>query len=123
NVGKGKDIEKPVVFQGGVAANRGLRKSFAKLLGFEVEVPRYYAVMGAVGAALLAAEEGGDGKSSFRGSEFILDGEFQNRSWQCQGCPNQCEVVSIKREKETLAYWGDRCRRWEQSLKHSTLPQ
>ncbi|MGE5396119.1 MAG: acyl-CoA dehydratase activase, partial [Chitinophagales bacterium] len=39
NVGKGKDIEKPVVFQGGVAANRGLRKSFAKLLGFEVEVP------------------------------------------------------------------------------------
>jgi len=55
-VAKGMDIKKPVIFQGGVAANIGIRKSFSKHLGHEIIIPRYYNVMGAAGAALLASE-------------------------------------------------------------------
>jgi len=32
NVGKGKDIEEPIVFQGGVAANKGIKAEFEKAL-------------------------------------------------------------------------------------------
>jgi len=117
NVGKGKDIQEPVVFQGGVAANVGLKKAFENLLQKPIIVPANHGVMGAVGAAILAAEQcGNHGSSSFKGREYVLGGDFVTRSFECKGCPNLCEVVTIQREKEVLAYWGDRCRRWETSL-------
>ena len=43
NVGKGKEILPPVVFQGGVAANIGIKKAFEEELGTEVIVPEHYA--------------------------------------------------------------------------------
>jgi predicted CoA-substrate-specific enzyme activase len=52
NVGKGKEIAPPIVFQGGVAANQGMRAAFEKSLQAVIVVPRYYNVMGAYGAAL-----------------------------------------------------------------------
>jgi predicted CoA-substrate-specific enzyme activase len=118
NVGKGKRIEEPVVFQGGVAANIGLRTAFEKILHMNINVPEYYDVMGAIGSAILAREHIEQQKRStvFRGEEFILNGEFKSQSFECQGCPNMCEIVCIKRNDEILAYWGDRCKKWEASL-------
>ncbi len=120
NVGKGKKIEAPVMFQGGVAANAGLKKAFEKILQMEVKIPPYYDVMGAVGAAILAREyiEQYQRASAFKGDTFIMDGQFNSSSFECKGCPNMCEVVCIKRDKEVLAYWGDRCKMWETSLGH-----
>ena len=57
NVGKGKDIRPPIMFQGGVAANAGMRESFEKYLEQEIIIPEHYDVMGAIGAAILAKEE------------------------------------------------------------------
>lgn len=121
NVGKGKKIEEPIVFQGGVAANIGLRKAFEKVLNMKVKVPEHYDVMGAIGAAILAREyiERNQGPSCFNGKNFVCDGDFKSRSFECTGCPNLCEVVCIKRNDEILAYWGDRCKKWESSLKES----
>lgn len=118
NVGKGKKIESPVVFQGGVAANAGLKKAFEKVLNLSVNIPEYHDVMGAIGAAILAAEklECTGGNTVFKGSNFIMEGDFQTASFECQGCPNLCEVVAIKRNNAVLAYWGDRCKKWETSL-------
>lgn len=118
NLGKGKSLQEPIAFQGGVAANDGLRQAFEKLLRLKVTIPPYYNVMGAIGAALLAIETSrmNGGKTIFRGFDFVLGGHFENHSQMCEGCPNQCEVVSIERDNEVLAYWGDRCRRWENSL-------
>ncbi len=118
NVGKGKKIEEPIVFQGGVAANTGLKKAFEKILNMKLNVPYYYNVMGAIGAAMLAKEymEKNNYPSGFKGDSFILEGQFKTRSFECKGCPNLCEVVCIKRDNEVLAYWGDRCRKWETSL-------
>jgi len=113
NVGHGKPILPPIAFQGGVAANPGIRHAFEKELGTPVIVPEHFAVMGALGMALLAKENAARGrKTSFRGfgaSEL----EFSTRSFECKGCPNHCEIVEIRQDKVVLARWGDRCRKWQ----------
>lgn len=118
NVAKGKKIEDPVVFQGGVAANIGLKEAFTRVLEREIHVPQHYEVMGAIGAAILAREkvQAGRQRSRYRGQDFIITGQFRSSSHECKGCPNVCEVVAIKRDQQVLAYWGDRCKKWENSL-------
>jgi predicted CoA-substrate-specific enzyme activase len=59
-IGKGKSFRKPIAFQGGVAANAGMRRAFTEILGLEegeLLVPRFFASMGAIGAVLLALEK------------------------------------------------------------------
>ncbi|MGI6064991.1 MAG: acyl-CoA dehydratase activase [Bacillota bacterium] len=112
NLGKGKEILSPIVFQGGVAANVGMRDAFAKALATEIIVPEYFGVMGAVGAAILAREYAAkNGRTMFRGFS-TLDVDFNSKSIECSGCPNQCEVVAIQRGSQVLARWGDRCGKW-----------
>ncbi|MDI6872194.1 MAG: acyl-CoA dehydratase activase [Bacillota bacterium] len=112
NVARGKQILGPVVFQGGVAANEGIRAAFEKNLGQPVIVPPFHGVMGAIGVALLAKEEvERTGRTGFRGfalSEF----DFRTSSFECQGCANRCEVVEVRLGSEVQARWGDRCGRW-----------
>ena len=58
-IGKGKVFLKPIAFQGGVAANAGMRRAFSDILELnegELLIPRFFASMGAIGAALLALE-------------------------------------------------------------------
>ena len=55
NVAKGKAIKSKVCFQGGVAANLGIKRAFEEELGCEF-CTEYYNVMGAYGAAILAKE-------------------------------------------------------------------
>jgi predicted CoA-substrate-specific enzyme activase len=112
NVGKGKIIEPPVVFQGGVAANAGMKAAFEKELGTQVIVPEHYDVMGALGAALMAIEGRNrqDGRSEFRGFA-ALNRDYATRTSECKGCPNLCEIVSITMDNETIAQWGSRCGR------------
>lgn len=114
NVGKGKDIQPPVVFQGGVAANRGIKASFERAIGCEVTVPRDFDVMGAIGAALLAKEHRAlvNAASIFKGFDMSRI-EFVASSFECEGCGNRCEVVEIRENGEVLARWGDRCRKWQ----------
>jgi len=112
NVGKSKDIQGPVVFQGGVAANKGIRRAFEKALGLEIFVPEHFNVMGAVGSAILAREAvAGNKKSRFRGVR-IAESIFKASSFECSGCPNLCEIVQIGLEDSVLARWGDRCGKW-----------
>lgn len=121
NVGKGKEILAPVVFQGGVAANAGIRAAFQRILGLEVQIPKYYNVMGAVGAALLAAKEVEKiGKTRFRGLDLI-DDNYQAGSFECKGCANVCEVIKITKEKQIIACWGDKCGKWSES-DYNSLP-
>lgn len=119
NVASGKKIENKVVFQGGVAANAGLRKAFEKVLNVAIYVPENFEVMGAIGSAILAMEKMRNTitDTCFKGDSFILEGDFRTSSFECKGCPNQCEVVCIKRNAEALAFWGDRCKKWEASIK------
>lgn len=117
NLGKGKELLEPLVFQGGVAANIGMIDAFCKALDKQVIVPEYFNVMGAVGAGILAREQvNRTGYTLFRGFEMV-DLDFATQSNECKGCPNRCEVVSIVREHNILARWGDRCGKWSAELK------
>lgn len=112
NLAKGKDISSPAVFQGGVAANSGMKKAFEEELGFQVMVPPHYNVMGALGAALLAREKMSRGTPScFKGFR-VANLEFKAGGFECDGCPNLCEVVEIYEEANIIARWGDRCGKW-----------
>lgn len=119
NVGKGKDIAPPIVFQGGVAANEGIKKAFEDTLNTNIYIPKHYDVMGAIGAAMQAKEEvKTSGKTVFKGLE-IADIDYQVKGFECNGCANMCEVVEIYANHKVIARYGDRCGKWTNSLKSS----
>ncbi|CFW99156.1 ATPase, BadF/BadG/BcrA/BcrD type [Syntrophomonas zehnderi OL-4] len=113
NVGKGKEILAPVVFQGGVAANQGLVNAFERELGMKLIIPKDYGVMGAIGAAMLAQNiTRKTKKTAFKGFA-IQDIEFKTTSFECKGCANACEVLQFYENENLVARWGDRCGKWE----------
>ena len=80
NLAKGVELEKPVAFQGGVAANRGMIRAFEMVFELkrgELMVPCYFASMGAIGAVLTMVEKGGG--SGFSGTDE-LENYLQNRA-------------------------------------------
>jgi len=113
NVGKGKEVLAPVVFQGGVAANAGICAAFEKALSMKITVPPYFNVMGAIGAALLARSTAREKqRTDFRGFA-VSEMEYQATSFDCQSCANLCEIVNIAVDDQILARWGGRCGKWE----------
>ena len=57
NVARSKEIKKPVVFSGGVAANSGMVRAFRDILDLkedELIIPDHHASMGAIGAIMYA---------------------------------------------------------------------
>lgn len=116
NVGKGKEILPPVVFQGGVAANVGIKAAFEKELGFEINTPTHFGVMGAIGVAVLAKDEFRQtGKTNFKGFD-ISAAQFSATSFECDGCTNLCEVINIFQDGEMVARWGGRCGKWDEGF-------
>ncbi|MFY9483234.1 MAG: acyl-CoA dehydratase activase [Tissierellaceae bacterium] len=112
NVGKGKTIKSPILFQGGVAANEGIRESFKMELGEEIYVPRNFDVMGAIGAAILSREEvSSKGYTRFKGTD-IYKQEYKVKPIDCNGCSNLCEILEIRENDEVLARYGDKCGKW-----------
>lgn len=116
NVGKGKEILEPILFQGGVAANIGIKQGFIEALNMNVEVPPNYDVMGAIGAAILAKEETRKkGKTNFKGFSI---GRLEHNvyGFECDGCSNKCEIVEIRSNNRILARYGDKCGKWSNSI-------
>jgi hypothetical protein len=111
NVGKGKDIRPPVVFQGGVAANAGMKRAFEEALGMEVIVPAEHKLMGAIGAAILAREARLRPETAFKGFG-VSRLRFTSGSFECTGCSNMCEVSEIRSGDGVVARWGGRCGKW-----------
>jgi predicted CoA-substrate-specific enzyme activase len=117
DVGSGKDIQSPVVFQGGVAFNRGIVRALREELQTEIIVPPHHEVTGAIGAALLAHESSvvsGNG-SRFKGFD-ISEKAYRTTSFECRKCPTSCEVVRLSDGEGVVATWGGRCDMWEESL-------
>ncbi|MHB1134925.1 MAG: acyl-CoA dehydratase activase [Chloroflexota bacterium] len=114
NLGLGKEVLAPIVFQGGVAANRGMVRAFTEELKTEVIVAPHNHIMGAIGAALLAHEhaEATGEASKFKGLG-VSEEEYTTSSFECKGCSNLCEIVQIKMGREVLARWGGRCGKWD----------
>jgi predicted CoA-substrate-specific enzyme activase len=114
NLAKGKELLGPIVFQGGVAANHGIRKAFEEALEQKVIVPKYHHVMGAIGSAILAKKVGLE-ETKFKGFE-ASNLDYCTSGFNCGGCSNGCEVVQVKVASKTLACWGGRCGKWEEEM-------
>lgn len=117
NVGKGKKIMSPIVFQGGVSKNAGVVKAFEDLLGQQVTVDKDGHLMGAFGVALLASDkvrsmapsEGGEPMDF----DALKDFEFVTREVECARCSNNCEIICVYRDGKVIDSWGNRCERGE----------
>ena len=74
NLARGKELLKPVVFQGGVAANRWMVRAFREVLGLEGEeliIPTHHASMGAIGAVYYILDHLPSEKKPFRGLDSL----------------------------------------------------
>ncbi len=122
NLGRGKKLEPPYVFQGGVAANEGIKAAFEKEINYEVVIPEHFSIMGAIGSAILAREEilATGTNTKFRG--FVAANlEFAPKTFECDDCPNHCEVIEVHVNNQVVARWGDRCGKWTNSVKKIDL--
>lgn len=108
NVGKGKKIKPPIVFQGGVSKNIGVVNAFEKITGYKVYVDNNSHLTGALGVAILSrAEEEID--FSFDIEDII----FETKGTECKGCSNNCEIIKVMRDNKIIDSWGNRCPRGE----------
>lgn len=107
NVGKGKKIQSPVVFQGGVSKNSGVVRAFEQELNCPVIVDENGHLMGAIGAAILAMNSPERDVFDFS----VENTNFTTREITCGKCPNNCEIVCVYKENEIIDAWGNRCER------------
>lgn len=107
NVGKGKRIKSPVVFQGGVSKNKGVVKAFMEEIGCEIHVDLNSHLMGAIGSAIIS--KGSSRKRVVNSG--IIESNFQTKIKECGGCPNNCEVICFYKDNDLVDHWGNRCER------------
>ena len=107
NVAKGKKIEPPIVFQGGVSKNIGVVRAFEQETGQEIIVDRNGHLAGAFGVAILAKKSGEERPFDFN----VTDMDFKITGKSCGKCANNCEIIRVFRNGEQIDSWGNRCER------------
>lgn len=105
NIGKGKKIEPPIVFQGGVSKNIEVIKYFKEVLNEEIIVGKDSHLMGALGIAILSKKNASDKIYSLD----IKNIDFSTRGRECGGCSNNCEILNIYKDNMIIDTWGSKC--------------
>lgn len=105
-----------ILFQGGVAYNRGVKAAFEKVTGKEIIVPPHHDCMGAIGSAIIAMEERNWEKSTFKGFD-LRKRKCEVGSFVCRDCSNICTVKKVEISGEEPLHYGDRCGKYEDSGK------
>lgn len=106
NVAKGKKVLSPIIFQGGVSKNIGVVKAFEDILNTEIITDENGHLMGALGVAILAQKE-----KEIDFSFDVIDTDFKTTSVNCSNCPNNCEIICVKKDEVLIDSWGNRCER------------
>jgi predicted CoA-substrate-specific enzyme activase len=100
NIAKGKTVNNPVAFIGGVAANAGMRKALRDVFNLkdgELIVPERFTAMGAVGAICSVLEEPHQ-RQTYRGLKELEDYLLQDRS------DGAHEPLNISKENLEVSY-------------------
>ncbi len=105
-----------ILFQGGVAFNRGVKAAFEAVTGKKVLVPPHHDIMGAIGAAIFAQEQA-DGATGFRGFD-LREVDYKLRTFECKSCSNRCEIHQVSIEGQRPLHFGSRCGRFDDESKH-----
>jgi predicted CoA-substrate-specific enzyme activase len=132
-----KSIEQPIAFQGGVSANKGVRKeledyiSEAKGEKVHLIVPLHHDVMGAIGMALIVGKmhQKTGRTTSFRGLDEIEKITPEIKECDLTECPKnlgtdrRCDIVKLRIGAATIAAVGA-CEDYYKSLQpiHESEP-
>lgn len=105
NVGKGKKIVSPIIFQGGVSKNKGVLKYFKEILKNDITVDSDGHLMGAIGIAILSKKS----KTNRIYDLNLKNLKFITKGKECLGCSNNCELVSIYKDDKLIDIFGSKC--------------
>lgn len=105
NVCKGKKLEGPIIFQGGVSKNKGVIKYFEEELKQKIIVDEFGHLMGAIGVAILSSKSENKKKYDLN----IEKVSFKTVGNECSGCTNRCELLRIYKDEKLLDTWGSKC--------------
>ena len=120
---RGRPIGDCIFFQGGTAYNDAVAAAFSIVCDKEIIVPPHNAVLGAIGAALLAKEKIARTGASTRFRGYDLEQvEYSLREFTCKGCGNLCSIQEFNVAGEKT-YWGDKCsERYRKQVKTDRIP-
>ena len=120
---RGRPIGECIFFQGGTAYNDAVAAAFSIICDKEIIVPPHNAVLGAIGAALLAKEKIAATGASTRFRGYNLERvDYTLREFTCKGCGNHCSIQEFKVEGEKT-FWGDKCSdRYRKQIKTDRKP-
>lgn len=120
---RGRPIGDCVFFQGGTAHNDAVAAAFSMVTGKEIIVPPHNALLGAIGAALLAKEKtrATQSVSRFRGYD-LEQVDYTLNEFTCKGCGNHCAIQQFTVAGEKT-FWGDKCSdRYRKQVKSERKP-
>lgn len=117
SMAKGKKLEFPVIFQGGVAANAGVERAFREILNAgkdDLIIPLHHASMGAIGAVLHTLSTDKRGKAIFKGlkglDKYLVSGDSQGKYLDPLRETDTIFIKDIKilpdRSEKTAVYLG-----------------
>ncbi|MFQ6069746.1 MAG: acyl-CoA dehydratase activase [Candidatus Aminicenantales bacterium] len=109
---KGRELLPPYVFQGATARNKALVRALEEELGHPVIVPEKCELMGAIGIAMITKEAAPE-RTRFKGIDAVLKTRYRVHHFQCEDCPNRCEVVQVFQDREISGCVGSRCGKWD----------
>ena len=90
--------------------------AFEKIVGKPITVPEHNDVTGAIGVAILAMRERTWENSRFKGFD-LAQVQYEISSFECKGCPNQCEIKKVSIEGEKPLFYGSRCDKYDLDTK------
>jgi predicted CoA-substrate-specific enzyme activase len=109
-------IGQKIFYQGATAANQGIVAAFEEVLKKQIYVPEHHEVTGAIGVALLAMRERTWQESRFKGFDLSRI-PYEVSTFECDGCPNQCEIKKVTLAGEKPHFYGSRCEKYDQDRK------
>lgn len=109
-------IGKRIFYQGATAFNKGIVAAFEKIVGKPITVPEHNDVTGAIGVAILAMRERTWEESRFKGFDLARI-HYEISSFECKGCPNQCDINKVSIEGEKPLFYGSRCDKYDVDTK------
>ena len=107
NVAKGKKINSPIVFNGGVSKNAAVVRAFEEITGEKIIVNKNSHLMGAFGISVMARESGIERVFNFDIDSYKLETKIAS----CGRCSNNCEIVAVYKNDTLIDHWGNRCER------------
>lgn len=110
-----RKIGNTIFFQGGVAANRGVKAAFEKVTEKKIVVPPHHDIMGAIGSAIIAMEEKTWEKSRFKGFD-LRHKRYELSSFVCKDCSNICEIRKVTIDGENPLHYGSRCGKFDDEM-------